>query len=58
MSQIMAFEELVTVTAAVYLTDSAESRVGRFKKCHLIRMILQITWVCVAPLLNSLCFHM
>lgn len=30
MSQIMAFEELVTVTA-VYLTDSAESRVGRFK---------------------------
>lgn len=31
MSQIMAFEELVTVTAAVYLTDSAESRVGRFK---------------------------
>lgn len=21
-------------------------------------MILQITWVCVAPLLNSLCFHM
>lgn len=27
----MAFEELVTVTAAVYLTDSAESRVGRFK---------------------------
>lgn len=31
MSQIMAFEELVTVTAAVYLTDSAESRVSRFK---------------------------